>query len=97
VLACPDLVTESALELTYKNFTPVVPLAMHKSGSLQSVQKTALDNVNRYTVTFQPKMENYHKGHFVWETNNIAAEAATRRFNGTTWCLKEPVYYLYCF
>jgi hypothetical protein len=31
---CPDLVTESALELTYKNFTPVVPLTMHKSGSL---------------------------------------------------------------
>jgi hypothetical protein len=26
VLACPDLVTESALELTYKNFMPVVPL-----------------------------------------------------------------------
>jgi len=30
VLACPDLVTESALEVTYKNFTPVIPLAMHR-------------------------------------------------------------------
>jgi len=76
VLACPDLVTKSALELTYKNFTPVLPLVMHKSGSLQSVQNTALDNANWYTATFQPKMKNYHKGHLVWETNNIAAQAA---------------------
>jgi chitin synthase len=76
VLACPDLVTESALELTYKNFTPVVPLAMHKSGSLQSVQNKALDNANCYTATFQPKMKNYHKRPLVWETKNIAAQAA---------------------
>jgi len=65
VLACPDLATESALELTCKNFTLVVHLAMHKSGSLQSVQNTALDNANWYTATFQPKMKNYHKGHLV--------------------------------
>ncbi|KAJ8594536.1 hypothetical protein M405DRAFT_480198, partial [Rhizopogon salebrosus TDB-379] len=76
VLACPDLVTESSLELTYKNFTAVVPLAMHKSGSLQSVQNTALDNADWYTATFQPKMNNYHKGPLVWDTKNIAAQAA---------------------
>jgi chitin synthase len=76
VVACPDLVTESALKLTYKNFTSVVPLTLHKSGSLQSVQNTALDNVDWYTATFQPKMKNVHKGPLVWETNNIAAQAA---------------------
>ena len=62
---CPDLVTESALELTYKNFTPIVHLMMHKSGSLQSVQNTVLDNANWYTTTFHPKMKNYHKGPLV--------------------------------
>jgi predicted heme/steroid binding protein len=41
VLACRDIVTESSLEPTHKNFTAVVPLAMHKSGSSQSVQNTA--------------------------------------------------------
>ena len=76
ILACPDLVTEPSLQLTYKNFTPVVPLAMHVSGSLQSMQNTALDHANWYTATFQPKMQNYHKGPLVWETNNIAAQAA---------------------
>lgn len=75
-LACPDLVTQSSLELTYKNFTAVVPLAMHKSGSLQSVQKTALHNADWYTATFQPKMKNYHKGPLVWKTKDIAAQAA---------------------
>jgi len=65
-----------ALELTYKNFTPAVPLAMHKSGSLQSVQNTTLDNANWYTTTFQPKMKNYRKGPLVWETQNITAQAA---------------------
>jgi chitin synthase len=89
VLACPDLVTESALELTYKNFTPVVPLAMHKSGSPQSMQNTALDNVNWYTATFQLKMKNYHKGQ-VWSGRRIILlrRLRTRQFNGTSWCLR---------
>jgi chitin synthase len=49
---------------------------MHKSGSLQSVQNTALDNANWYTATFQPKMTNYHKGPLVWDMKNIAAQVA---------------------
>ena len=78
VLACPDLVTESALELTYKNFTPVVPLTMHRFSSLQSVQNTALDSANWYTATFQQKMKNYHKGPLVRKTKNIVVQAGTR-------------------
>jgi len=88
VLACPDLVTESALELTYKNFTPVVPLAMHRFGSLQSMQNTALDSVNWYTAMFQQKMKNYNKGPLVRKTKNIVAQAGTRRFNSTSWCFE---------
>jgi len=36
----------------------------------------ALNNLNWYTATFQPKMKNFHKGPLVWETNNITAQAA---------------------
>ena len=64
------------MELTYKNLTLVVHLTMHKSGSLQSVQNTALDTANWYTTTFHPKMKNYHEGPFIWDTKNIAVQAA---------------------
>ena len=49
---------------------------MHKSGSLQSVQNTALDNANWYTTTFHPEMKNYHKGPLVCDMKNIAVQAA---------------------
>lgn len=75
-LACPGLVTQTSVELVYKNFTPIVPLAMHKSGASESAQGTALDNAGWYTATFQPKMKNYHKGPLVWTTKEVAAQAA---------------------
>jgi chitin synthase len=75
-LACPTLVTQTSVELVYKNFTPVVPLAMHMSGAAESTQGTALDNAGWYTATFQPKMKNYHKGPLVWTPKEIAAQAA---------------------
>ncbi|KAG0695993.1 glycosyltransferase family 2 protein [Suillus ampliporus] len=88
VLACPDLVTQSSLELVYKNFTPVVPLAMHKSGASESSQGTALDNEGWYTATFQPKMKNYHKGPLVWTTKEVAAQAADQNIQ-RIWAIWE--------
>jgi chitin synthase len=64
------------VELLCENFTPIVPLAMHKSGASERAQGTALDNAGWYTATFRPKMKNYHKGPLVWTTKEVAAQAA---------------------
>ncbi|KIJ69713.1 glycosyltransferase family 2 protein [Hydnomerulius pinastri MD-312] len=75
-LACPNLVQQPSLELTPKNFTALVPLAMHQSGATQSAQNTKLDASDWYTATFLPKMRNYRKGPLVWDPKDIAAQAA---------------------
>ncbi|KAI6101709.1 glycosyltransferase family 2 protein [Pisolithus croceorrhizus] len=75
VLACNGLVTEGSLELTYKNFTPTVPTAMHNSGATQSATGTALDNADWYTATFLPKIKQYRKGALVWDPSDIASQA----------------------
>ena len=42
-LACPGLVTDGTLTLTYTNFTPTIPSTMHNSVQTQSAQNTQLD------------------------------------------------------
>ncbi|KAH7887285.1 glycosyltransferase family 2 protein [Phlebopus sp. FC_14] len=74
-LACPGLVQQANLELTYKNFTATVPNAVHKSGATQPNQGTALDNSDWYTSTFLPKIRNYRKGPLVWDPNTIYSQA----------------------
>lgn len=75
-LACPGLVTDGTLALTYANFTPTIPSAMHNSGQTQSAQNTKLDQSDWYTAIFQPHMKQYYKGPLVWDKKNIAAQAA---------------------
>ena len=75
-LACNGLVSQSSLQLTYKNFTPTVPTAMHNSGATQSATGTALDNSDWYTSTFLPKMQNYRKGALVWDPKEIYSQAS---------------------
>ena len=76
VLACPGLVTEASLVLSSKNFTAVVPNAMHKSGANQPAQGTALDSANWYTATFLPKMQEYRKGALVWDPSVVYAQGS---------------------
>jgi len=76
MLACPDLVTDNNMALTPKNFTPLAPLAMHKSGSDASGGSSALGNDNWYTAQFLPKMKGYKKGPLVWDWKEIKAQAA---------------------
>ena len=76
VLGCPGLVTEASLVLTSKNFTAVVPNAMHKSGANQPAQGTALDSANWYTATFLPKMQEYRKGALVWDPSVVYAQGS---------------------
>jgi chitin synthase len=76
MLACQGLVSDASLEFTYKNFTVMVPTAVHKSGKTQTTTGTALDNSDWYTQTFLPKMNNYRKGAMVWDPNEIYSQAS---------------------
>ena len=74
-LACTGLVSQGSLELTSKNFTAVVPNAIHKSGGNQPATGTALDNSDWYTSTFVPKMEEFRKGALVWDPSDVYSQA----------------------
>lgn len=74
-LACSGLVTSTTLQLTAKNFTALVPNAVHKSGANQPVQSTQLDNQDWYTATFLPKMQDYRKGALVWDSGDVYSQA----------------------
>ncbi|GBE80201.1 Chitin synthase 8 [Sparassis crispa] len=86
-LACPGLVTDTSLQLTYKNFTPQAPNAMHISGKMQGAQNTALDSENWYTSVFQPKIAEFHKGALVWEKSDIEGQAASTNNDQRLWAI----------
>lgn len=74
-LACGGLVTDGTLQFQYKNFTPASNVAVHLSGSQQSVQGTKLDNANWYTDNFLPKINQFHKGPLVIDKKDLLAQA----------------------
>lgn len=74
-LACPTLADDPILVLTPKNFTPLAPLAIHKSGRAAAGQSKALSNDRWYLDQFLPKMRNFRKGPLVWDWKVIKAYA----------------------
>ena len=76
VLGCPDLVTDSNLQLTYKNFTLDIQTAVHQSGSLAASPTSELAQDNWYTAVFQPKIDQYYKGPVVWSNKELKVQAA---------------------
>ncbi|KAI0940344.1 hypothetical protein AcV5_001478 [Taiwanofungus camphoratus] len=74
-LACPGLVSDTSLKLTYKNFTPANAEAVHWSGANQQNQGTALDSENWYTSVFLPKMRGFYKGALVYTKGDIESQA----------------------
>ena len=75
VSACSGLVKDGTLFLTAKNATLLEPLAVHKSGQLQTTVPD-LENVNWYQDTFLPKMRTMQKGPLVLTKQTLASEAA---------------------
>ena len=71
VLACPGLVNDPNMALQPANFTPLIPTAMHTSGTLQAAQNTKLDNADWYTARFLPTMKQFRKGPMVWDSKAI--------------------------
>ncbi|EGN94962.1 glycosyltransferase family 2 protein [Serpula lacrymans var. lacrymans S7.3] len=92
ILACPGLVSQPTLQLTYKNFTPTVQTAMHNSGATQSAQNTLLDQSDWYTSVFLPKIKQYRKGPLVWDTNVIASQAQDQNIQ-RLWAIWEGSIY----
>ena len=74
-VACPGLVSQTSLQLTSKNFTALVPNAVHKSGANQPAQGTALDNEDWYTSKFLPSIRQHRKGALVWDSGTIYSQA----------------------
>jgi chitin synthase len=75
VLGCPSLVTDASLIFQYQNFSPVIPTALHTSGSQQSAQSTKLDASDWYTARFLPTITQYRKGPLVYTTKTISSAA----------------------
>jgi len=75
-LGCPDLVSNSVLELTYKNNTINIQNAVHKSGSLAVSPTSKLAQDDWYTAVFQPKIRQYYKGPVVWSNKDLKSQAA---------------------
>ena len=70
--ACPDLVSDDNLALTYATWSPSDTTAVHTSGSLQPVQGTALDDSNWYDSHFFPTMQPFRKGALVYTRSNVS-------------------------
>jgi chitin synthase len=75
--ACPNLVTNENLALSYKTFQPVVSMGIHYSGHLQPATNTALNDENWYFRSLLPAMRRYHKGPLVWSRSNITKSGST--------------------
>ena len=75
-LGCPDLVSNPDIVLTYKNFTPEIPTAIHTSGSLAASPNSKLAQDNWYTAVFQKKILQYYKGPVVWSNKELKKQAA---------------------
>jgi chitin synthase len=74
-VACPGLVTSSALYMQRGNFTPVVDYAVHTSGPLQTTNGTKLNDVSWYDSRFSPYIEQYYKGQYVFTPSDVQAQA----------------------
>lgn len=75
VLGCPDLVSDTNLELSYSNFTADIPTAVHTSGNLQSNTNSKLHDSDWYTDRFLSTLKQYRKGPLVYTTKTIKASA----------------------
>lgn len=74
--ACPDLVDNENLFLSYATWTPEVSTALHYSGVQQSDRGSALADPNWYDVSFLPAMREYRKGPLVYSRSNVTKEAS---------------------
>ncbi len=74
-VACPGLVSSTALYMQKANFTPTVAYAIHTSGPLQIVNNTKLNDINWYYDRFSPYVEQYYKGQYVWDKNDVQRQA----------------------
>ncbi|GAA96153.1 glycosyltransferase family 2 protein [Mixia osmundae IAM 14324] len=72
-LACPDLITDPGLVISYANFTPTVSIAVHTSGALQPDTASKLHTSDWYTATFLSKMDQYKQGPLVYDRKALRA------------------------
>lgn len=88
-VACAGLVSSTTMKITPENNTLLLfPTAMHSS----STTSAALANLNWYTQTFRPKIDQYYLGPLVWEPSDIYSQA-NQTTNPRTWAIYENSIY----
>ncbi|KAI0307192.1 chitin synthase [Multifurca ochricompacta] len=92
VLGCPSLVNDPNLVFQYQNFSPLIPTAVHTSGTQQSVQNTKLDASDWYTTRFLSTIKQYHKGPLVYNSKAIKS-AANDQTDPRIWAIWEKSVY----
>ena len=73
-IACPGLVTDPIVQLIANN-TPIYPAGLHTSGpTYQPTTTTKLHDINWYTNTFLPKIQEFYKGDLVTTRSSVNSQ-----------------------
>ena len=82
-VACSYLVLNDTTPAQLQaNTTVLYPTAVHKSGPiLQPNPATKLNDINWYTNTFLPKIQEYYKGELATTKSSISSQATTNQRN----------------
>ncbi|KAI0043471.1 glycosyltransferase family 2 protein [Auriscalpium vulgare] len=92
VLACPSLVSDPSVVFQYQNFSPLIPTAVHVSGTQERAQGTKLDASDWYTERFLPTIRQYKKGPLVVSHGDLKNRAADQD-DPRTWAVYDGSIY----
>lgn len=83
-IACPGLVTDPIVQLIANN-TPIYPEGLHTSGpTYQPTTTTKLHDVNWYTNSFLPKIQEFYKGDLVTTRASVNSQGQN---DGRQWVI----------
>ncbi|ANB11792.1 chitin synthase CHS3 [Sugiyamaella lignohabitans] len=90
-VACPALVTDVSISLSYNETKSPISSGLHNSGAyLVPANNTALHKYTWYNSVFQPKIKNYYKGRVVAKRNDLLKTAQAN--NQYTFILNNQIY-----
>lgn len=84
-LGCPDLVTDTSLQLSYANWTAQETTAVHTSGANAPDSSSKLAETDWYTARFQPTIKDFMIGALVYDDAALqsgAADATSKKYWG---------------
>ena len=83
-IACPGLVSDPIVQLIANN-TPIYPEGLHTSGpTYQPTTTTKLHDINWYTNSFLPKIQEFYKGDLVTTRSSVNSQGQN---DGRQWVI----------